>query len=125
MATLLETLRTRLLADAPVAALVGTKVFPLVIPQGEQPPAVVLTVVSDVPATSLTGDPAELLREYRVQVDTYSKRYADAQQLAAAVGLVLGRLAEAELSANRESARDLYDDETQLYRVTADFFVWQ
>jgi hypothetical protein len=110
-------------ADPAVAALVGTRVYAQVVPQGAPPPFVVLTLVSAVPYHTHEGLPSELLEAARVQVDSYGKQYAATHSLAEAVDDALGGLAGPELSATRESLTDGYEDETRLFRVSADYLV--
>jgi hypothetical protein len=121
--TVVERIRTLLIADISLAALVGARIYPQYIPQGSTLPAVVLTAVSDVPYTSFTGSSTTDLRSVRLQVDSYATRYLDAHAVADAVDAVIANLASSDLQANRESMGDLYEDETQLHRVTADYFV--
>jgi hypothetical protein len=119
----IEAVLAELAKDATVTALVGTSVFPQAAPEGEQPPHVVLSVVSDVPENSFTGTEADRTRSIRLQVDCYAKGYIKVHQVADAVAAVLGALARPDLSAVREISRDLYDDPTQLHRVSSDFSV--
>ncbi len=118
-----EAIRAVLVADAAVAALVSTRVFPSLIPQGSTMPAIVFAVVSDVPENALTGDSTTRLVNARVQIDCYSKTYLEAHAVSAAVDVVLSALSSPDLSAWREISRDLYDDEAQLHRVSMDFAV--
>jgi hypothetical protein len=119
----LEAIRARLTQDAAVTALVGARVYPLVAKQIAAVPFIVLTTVSDVPENSMDSAPSTRLRVARLQVDCYSKTHQEAHQVADAVHAVVGALAEADLGARLESQQDLYDDETQLFRVSADYFV--
>lgn len=122
--TTLEAIRAELVAAAGVTALVGQRLYPMLLPQGATLPAIVLTAVSDVPLNAVEGLPAERLREVRLQVDAYATTYLVAHQVAEAVNLVVAALNRHDLSAQREGSEDLYDDEAQLFRVSADFTVW-
>jgi hypothetical protein len=122
--TFVELVRAELMAAQAVNDLVGQRIFPQVAPQGVDPPFVVLTTVSEIPASSFTGEPGELLRQARVQVDCYAAGYLDAHQVANAVDAVVADLSRPDLSAVRESSQDLYDDEAQLHRVSSDYGVW-
>lgn len=123
--TTLEAIREKLAADLPLAALVGTRIYPQVIKQGAATPAVVLTVVSEVPQNTFTGAPGSLLLSARVQVDAYAATYREAHAVADAVDAVIGALSSPSLSAYRDNKQDLYDDETQQHRVSLDFSVWR
>lgn len=123
-----EAIRAALVADATVAGLVGGRIYPALMPQGTvengSGPAIVYTVASDVPQNALTGDSTTRMVNARVQIDAYSKTYLEAHLVAAAVDAVVSALATPALSAWREVSRDLYDNEAQLHRVSADFSVW-
>lgn len=121
--TTLETIRARLAADATVEELVEDRIYPQVLPQGSTMPAIALTVIDEMPINALTGDPATRLKRARVQVDCYAETYLKAHDVAMAVDNVISALSDPDLSAYRESSEDLYDDETQLYRVSSDFLV--
>ncbi len=120
-----EAIRAVLVADAAVAALVGADVFPALMPQGTQPPAIVYSVISSVPENSLTGTASTRLSQFRVQVDCYAKTYLEAHAVAEAVDSVLDAQSSPNLSIWRESSRDDYDNEAELHRVSMDFGVWR
>jgi hypothetical protein len=126
MTTFVELLRTQLIAAAGVTTLVGSspaRIYANRAPQGTATPFCVISVISDVPAASFTGVPAELLRQARVQIDAYAKTYLEAHAVADAVDLVVAALSSPDLSAIRENGVDLYDDQAELHRVSADYFV--
>lgn len=127
MSTFLEKVRNELVASSAVADLLGAvnpRIYPLTAPQGCETPFAVITVVSDVPQNTFTGEVSERLRDARVQVDCYASRYLDAHAVATAVDGVVAALRRPDLCATREGARDLYDDEATLFRVSLDFSVW-
>jgi hypothetical protein len=123
--TTLEAVRAELLADLTLQGLVGQRIYPLVMPQGSETPALVLTVISDIPENSFDGTAETRLREARVQIDSYAETYLQAHQLADAVLAIVGNLSRPDLSAVADDSRDLYDDETELHRVSADFAVFR
>jgi hypothetical protein len=108
-------------ANAGVAALVGDRIFPQVMPQGGQLPALVYAVVDDVPENTLTG---YTLRGARVQIDCYGKAYIAAQGTADAVVSALAEIVTEGLAAVLLSRRDGYEDETTLHKVMLDFSLW-
>ena len=124
MSTFVEKVRAELLAASPLTNLVGERIYPVKAPQAAVAPFVVLTVVSDVPEDSFTSTTDEALRSARMQVDSYAIGYLDAHAVAKAVKNVVGNLARSDLCGLYLTARDLYDDETELRRVSADFSVW-
>lgn len=124
--TALEAVRAELMLDSTLTALVSTRVYPQVMPEGDALPAVVLTVISDVPAVSMDGTHETRLRESRVQVDSYSKTHLQARAVAEAVAGVLGNLQRHDLSTVADNiGTDSYDDAAQVYRCTADYSVFR
>lgn len=124
MAVRIGTLVQDLLEEnAAVSALVGSKIYPSLIPQKTLFPAIAYQVVSDIPVNSFDGYTSGL-RSARVQVDSYSKSYDQAQDIADAVAAVLGSAGDTTFSAVQLMRRDLYEDSTSLHRVTQDFSIW-
>lgn len=121
--TVVQAIRAQLIASSAVTALVSTRIFPQYIPQGQPVPAVVLTLISEVPVNSFDGSAETRLRQARIQVDAYAKGYLEAHAIASAADLVIANLAAHDLSAYRETTQDLYEVETQLHRVSSDYFV--
>lgn len=72
-------LRTRLLADGPLGALVSTRIDWVERPQGKTLPAVTLQCIGDGHEQHLKG--FESLRPARVQYDVWADTYADATAL--------------------------------------------
>lgn len=76
-------LRARLIADAGVSALVGTRIFPMIRPQDSALPAVRYQVISDPRPEHLKG--YDGARSSRVQYDCFAETYLGARALANAV----------------------------------------
>lgn len=121
--TVIETIRTELAAAPGVTDLVGTRMYPNLMPQGVALPAIVYSVISDTPENTFTGTSADRLNSTRVQIDCYAVKYLDAHAVAEAVDLVVSNLSRHDLTGAREGKRDLYDDESQLHRVSLDFVI--
>lgn len=121
--THLEAVRTELVASPEVTALVGTRIYPAVAPQNVVAPFVVLTTVSSTPTNAMSELASTRLNVARVQVDCYSKSYVEVHQVASAIDAVLANLTRPDLTAIQEVSSDLYDDETQLRRVSTDYLV--
>jgi hypothetical protein len=128
-----ERLVLALRTDPLVASLVGDRIFPNELPAQTQLPAIVYSVVSDVPENSFDGTPATRLCYCRVQVDSYARpapqgrpgAYATAQRVARAVDDVLGNLQQpGDVAGLREASRDLFDSVTGYHRVSSDFALW-
>lgn len=110
--------------DATVGGLVGigssARVYPMILPQGSVLPAVTYQVVDKprIDTASLSGHNSRI--RARVQVDCWATTYAQAKSLATATR---NALLSAFTALNLDD-RDLYEDDTHIYRVSADFSVW-
>jgi hypothetical protein len=76
-------LRARLLADATIAGLVGTRIDWGLRPQGKALPAISLTLIPTPRDYHMGG--AQQTQFYRVQVDCWASNYKDAHTLRDAV----------------------------------------
>lgn len=120
-------LREFLLADSAIAAVVGTRVYPVMLPQKPVLPAVRYTTISSSRVVSSQRDLA--LAAPRIQVDVFASTFAAADNLAQ---LILRRLSAARgrfgsapvQGAFFESERTGYEPESELYFVSRDYFVW-
>lgn len=120
--------RTLLLGDATVAGLIGTRVYPVTIPQNPVFPVITYQRISRLDVASQDG-PSALARG-RIQVDVWAKTYDQAAAVGAAVrrrlngyrGPVEGQ--EDVQGIRLETNRDEYDPEALLFRHSADFYVW-
>lgn len=76
-------LRARLIAAAPLTALVGQRVYWVDRPQGSALPAVTLQTVADARNQHLKG--FDSIQPARVQIDIWALNYATARSVAEAV----------------------------------------
>lgn len=76
-------LRALLVADTPVAAIAGTRIYPRRLPQGATLPAVVYHKVGGADETGLAG--LQGVGHQRFQVDAYATTKLVADQLATAI----------------------------------------
>lgn len=113
-----------LLNSAAVVAIAGTRFYPSRLPPNVTFPAVVYTVVSKISEDSFQTSTAETLKQSRVQIDSYARAYDDAQALAEAISNYLTALEGAEVVVEFLDSRDLFENDTLLHRVSADFTVW-
>jgi len=103
--------------NAAVAALVGNRVRPVHLRQGDPFPAIVYTRISTEPVNDLDGHGG--LDNCRFQIDCYSEGYQELRNLAAAVKTAMN--AAGHLQAGD---RDLYESDLKLHRVILDFSIW-
>lgn len=127
MTALNEAIYGRLQAVTGVTNLVGTRVYPVVLPQSPTYPAIRYqqTAGSREPAM---GSNSGLVKT-TVQIDSYSDTYEQARQVAEEVrsalqrfgGTVAGVVIE---SVFVEGPLDVFEEEIKKFRVQQDFTVW-
>ena len=114
---LLPTLRE----DAGLSALVGNKVFALVIPQGTKLPCITFQRIGGMPANTLSGHSG--LEEIDLQIDVWARDYDEAKAIAKAVRAAMPPSGP-RFSAHLIEDQDLYEDGTNYFRVNMEFKVW-
>jgi hypothetical protein len=134
-----DSLHKRLSEDSGIAAIAGTRVFPIVIPQtvyteATKLPCLVYTV--DTNERQVTYDGTNELVEGAVEISCYSRSYKTAQSLAAAVRTCLldfigilqantSPITSVRVSAiHLDGENNLMDEEPGLYRVLQRYVVW-
>lgn len=125
MAELLVDTRTFLLANAPLAALIGTRIYPLQLPQTPTLPAITQQVISDVYELAQYGTSG--YPTARVQYDCWGATYLSARAVAAALRVAIDGYYGAMGGTNVWAARvgnmiDLLDAETKRFRTMVDVF---
>ena len=114
---LLRTLRE----DAGLSALVGSKVFALVIPQGTKLPCITFQRIGGMPANTLSGHSG--LEEIDLQIDVWARDYDEAKAVAKAVRAAMPPSGP-QFSAHLIEDQDLYEDGTNYFRVSMEYKVW-
>ena len=110
-----------------LAALVGTKIYALTIPTGQELPCVTYQRLSGIPANTLEGHSG--LEHITMQVDAWGRNYAEAKSVAKAVRLALATQ-QSDLAsggvfgARLDSDSDYYEDETNYYRISMEYSCW-
>lgn len=111
--------------DAGVTALVGTKIYPDIIPLGTAYPATVYSVVSTTPTNVKDG--ASTLDATVVQVDIYSDDYSEAQSIASAIRTALdtysGTVATVKVDSCRFAGESTgrFGEETLIFWISQDY----
>lgn len=104
-----------------VEALVGTRIFPSVAPEGSAFPMLIYTIVSAVPVMSLSGEDG--LDNAIVQVDSIAETFTAAKALADSVRGAM--TSGADFSCVPQSAaRVFFDHEAKKHVVQQDFSIW-
>lgn len=118
-------LYSRLSTYADLATLVSTRIYPFVAPQSVNKPYCTYQKISSGRMYSHSGYSG--LQRPRMQVTCYAETYAQAKAVAAeAIAAIEGwPAANASVqSAFFENEEDFYDEETKLYQIPVDFFVY-
>jgi len=116
------TLRAVLLANGPVAALVGTRIYPMNLPQGPTLPAVTFQRISTVPDYTLEEQSWRV--PIRLSLSLWALTFDGVHALAAAVETALRGYSGNGLRLVRLlNMTDDYEPETKQFRVIADYRV--
>jgi Protein of unknown function (DUF3168) len=120
-------LRTHLLNDPAIAALVDTRIFPLVLPQGIMATSIVYTLISGIGDHHMDG-PSGLNRP-RYQIDAWAASIDAASNLADKIKERIDGLADTIENVTIQgiffaNEREDYDDEAQLFRKSRDYLIW-
>lgn len=125
-----EALFSHLKSHAGLSALVGTRIYPQIMPQGVTMPAVTYQKISG-PREYSHGGPSELAHP-RFQLSCWAKNYSTAKDIAEQVRLALqayrgtmgGAGGVTVYGAFLENEIDLYESDTRLYHIPVDFSIW-
>ena len=118
-----------LIGDSAIAALAGTRVYPVLLPQAPTLPAITYQFVSGFREPGLDGPPG--LNRARVQLDCWASTYMESEALANAVRLALdgfqggvgGSPARQVQGIFFAAERDLYEPDAIAYRRSVDYHV--
>lgn len=120
-------LRSRLATFSGLTALVGTRIYPLIMPQDAAFPAVTYQKISGPRVHAKEGPLGEAYP--RFQVSVWAKEFGDSRRVSEQVRLALdgwrGTVAGVTV---RDSAlaneTDLYESDTATYHTALDFIIW-
>jgi len=100
----------------------SARIYPLLLPQGIAAafPAVCYSRVSSERVYSLTG--YSTLEEARIQIDSWATTYEIVKDLAGDVKTAMD--AATAFHSRLESDQDFYNDESETYRVSQDYIIW-
>ncbi|MGY3091083.1 hypothetical protein ACVWYF_004147 [Hymenobacter sp. UYAg731] len=105
---------------APVAALVGTRIYPLRIPQEQPRPAITYQLISRVPDGSAICALDDIAR---VQLSLFADTYGEIEALAATVRGALHRLSTLGVYLELDNEIDHHDDTADCYFRSQDYFL--
>lgn len=122
---------SRLSGYAGLTALVSTRIYPALIPQGAAMPAVTFTLVSATRPSAFGSDPGRV--RARFQVDCWSDQAAGstsgadlvAEQVRAALQRWRTSSGSPEIfDSFIENSFETYEPETKIHRVSIDIIIW-
>lgn len=124
MADRFTELRTYILADTVIAALVGTRMYPQVLPQNPTYPAITYTLIGGA-GSVVTHDGPAGLENVSLQIDCWAQTQLTAAALAERVRTrINGYTGGAFQGIFLARKRDGYDNDAMAYRRSADFSIW-
>jgi hypothetical protein len=112
----------QLLSTAPaITALIGTRAYPVVIPDDPTLPAISYSIVgSSAKATFTTAG----TQRFRIEVNCWGSTYGSAITLRAAVISSLNGYSNGTVSIQYLMSQDLFDDELLQYRAICEFYAY-
>lgn len=113
--------RSALTSATSVTAIVGTRIYPLVLPTDPTLPAIEFTFVAglNIPTMDSMG-----VQKYRVEVNCWGDTYGDAVSLRYAVVKALSGYTSCNSSIQYLMPQDDFDNDLLQYRATAEFYVF-
>jgi len=127
MADLETVLQTRLTTFAGLTPLVGTRVYPLKLPQTPTMPSVTYQRIDGPRESGIAGEHG--MAHPRIQVDSWASTYGGAKAVAEQVRAALQRWSDATttpaiLDSFIAGDVDIYESDVELNRVSMDFIIW-
>lgn len=106
-----------------LTALIGIRIYPLMIPQEQSLPSVTYFIVSNIPEHAM-GNDADIVT-VRLQVSSWSTSYKMAKAVAAQVKAALSRYRSSPiLDIFLDNEMDQFESDVEEYVVISDFIVF-
>jgi hypothetical protein len=116
---------TLLGTNSALTALVGTNVYPVVLPTGSALPAITYSITSNVTNGGYSLDMAWSSR-IRLTIDVFSTTYLECNNIVAAVHSVLDGYSDETIQLiTPENEQDFYMSNALIYRTSLDFYLYQ
>jgi len=113
-------LKTHLQSDATIAALVGDRIHPALLPAGSALPALTYQHIGGAVMTDLSGGDGDL-RNPRVQINCWAESYVQAHALSEAVRARLQTAASTFKAVPVLGPQDAYEQNTKRHGVYYDY----
>jgi hypothetical protein len=111
---------THLSTAAGMVALVGTRIYPVTLPQQPTLPAVVYQMISSAPIQDRSAMAAGFTRS-RFQFTVWASSDTSAAAVMAALRVAIGTFADVALE---QGARMEYEPDTTRWQGMLDYFIW-
>jgi hypothetical protein len=126
LADIRPALREWLLTNSNIAAVVGTRIYPVILGQGATDPSIVYNLISELNDHHMEG-PSGLVM-VRMQIDAYAQLHDDAAELANLVKEALdgysGLMGTVQVQGVfADTARTDYQSDPNLHRVSRDYLI--
>lgn len=110
-------------ADAPLVALVGSRIYPLIAPAGVSAPYITHTRIGTVPTESHEAPSG--LDMVSVQFSCFARNFTAAEQIAAALRVALESATPPDGgSIHFVDTRHFFESETELHNIQLDADFW-
>lgn len=114
-------IRSVLQAQPAIAAIVGSNIYPVLLPEDSQLPALTFQIVG---STSYQGLTTHGMQRLRVQIDCWAKTYLSAVTLRDAISTSLDGYKDSNFSALLLSKVDYYEDAALMFRALLEFYIF-
>ena len=116
--------RNILVSNAAITALIASRIYPLILPQGSPFPAVTYNIVSNNPLHCKNGAASQ--DEIRLSLNIWSRKYEEAEAIAEASRNALDNYAGISKGQTINKIQiinevDLYEEEPNVYHKVLDF----
>jgi hypothetical protein len=116
-----ETIYSVLSANTGLAALVGTRIYPVSAPQSVVFPYIVYSRISNVP--DMVRGEAAPIRNHTYQVSIFAKSFSETESIGTEVFGSLDYYREGTLWMYYDNDVDLYEEDIRVYQRAIDFIV--
>lgn len=103
-----------------ITALVGNRIYPLILPQNYTLPAITYTKISGQRVNAKDGQTG--LANPRFQFSCWAKTYLEAKKVADVVRIAMNVFPNG--TTYMQDEQDFYEPDTGLYHVPVDFIIW-
>jgi hypothetical protein len=110
-----------LAADPGIAALAGTRIYPIELPEGPTLPALTYKMIYGLPKPTFSTSG---MKRSRVQIDSRGSSYGDAVTLRQAVIVALDGYVDANINVQLCGWHDGFEDDARIYVACAEFYFY-